>query len=75
MRNIPIIGKFLVILCAFGLFVAGVTAYSSSRTSFIDASYTSLLDEDFDGDADAGAREPQSRFHAIRHRRYPARAH
>ncbi len=46
MRNIPIIGKFLVILCAFGLFVAGVTAYSTSRISFIDASYSTLLDEE-----------------------------
>ncbi|WP_313532531.1 methyl-accepting chemotaxis protein, partial [Shinella sp.] len=46
MRNIPIIGKFLVILCAFGLFVAGVTVYSTSRISFIDASYSSLLDEE-----------------------------
>jgi methyl-accepting chemotaxis protein len=46
MRNIPIIGKFLVILCAFGLFVAGVTAFSTSRISFIDSSYSSLLDED-----------------------------
>ena len=46
MRNIPVIGKFLVILCAFGLFVAGVTAFSTSRTSAIDASYTTLLDQD-----------------------------
>ncbi len=46
MRNIPIIGKFLLILSAFGLFVAGVTAYSTSRISFIDSAYTSLLDED-----------------------------
>nr|WP_314091260.1 methyl-accepting chemotaxis protein [uncultured Shinella sp.] len=46
MRNIPIIGKFLVILCAFGLFVAGVTAYSTSRIAFIDTSYSTLLDEE-----------------------------
>ncbi|KQV35177.1 chemotaxis protein [Rhizobium sp. Root268] len=46
MRNIPVIGKFLIILCAFGLFVAGVTAFSTSRTSFIDASYTTLVDQD-----------------------------
>ncbi|MCR6497519.1 methyl-accepting chemotaxis protein [Shinella sp. CPCC 101442] len=46
MRNIPVIGKFLVILCAFGLFVAGVTAYSTWRIAFIDTSYSSLLDED-----------------------------
>ncbi|MFC6445593.1 methyl-accepting chemotaxis protein [Shinella zoogloeoides] len=46
MRNIPIIGKFLLNLGAFGLFVAGVTAYSTSRISFIDSAYTSLLDED-----------------------------
>lgn len=46
MRNIPIIGKFLLVLSAFGLFVAGVTAYSTSRISFIDTAYTSLLDED-----------------------------
>ncbi|MCJ8055958.1 methyl-accepting chemotaxis protein [Shinella curvata] len=46
MRNIPIIGKFLVILCAFGLFVAGVTAYSTSRISFIDTSYSTLLDNE-----------------------------
>ena len=44
MRHIPVIGKFLVILCAFGLFVAGVTAYSSSRISFIDTSYPARLD-------------------------------
>ena len=46
MRHIPVIGKFLVILCAFGLFVAGVTAYSSSRISFIDTSYTALLEKE-----------------------------
>ncbi len=46
MRHIPVIGKFLVILCAFGLFVAAVTAYSSSRISFIDTSYTALLEKE-----------------------------
>ncbi|MGD9480153.1 HAMP domain-containing protein, partial [Shinella sp. G-2] len=46
MRNIPVIGKFLVILFAFGLFVAGVTAYSTSRTAFIDASYSDLMEQD-----------------------------
>ena len=43
MRNIPIISKFLIILLAFGLFVAGVIAYSSSRLSMINSSYTALL--------------------------------
>ena len=47
MRNIPIIGKFLLILGAFGLFVAGVTAYTTSRISFIDSAYTALVDKDF----------------------------
>ena len=46
MRNVPVIGKFLVILCAFGLFVAGVTVYSSTRMSYIDASYSALLDRE-----------------------------
>ena len=46
MRNIPVIGKFLVILCVFGLFVAGVTAFSTSRISFIDTSYSALLNQD-----------------------------
>ncbi|MCQ4628751.1 HAMP domain-containing methyl-accepting chemotaxis protein [Shinella sp. CPCC 100929] len=46
MRNIPIISKFLVILCAFGLFVAGVIAYSSSRLSLINTSYTALLEQE-----------------------------
>ena len=46
MRNIPIISKFLVILCAFGLFVAGVIVYSSSRLSLINSSYTKLLEEE-----------------------------
>jgi methyl-accepting chemotaxis protein len=46
MRNIPIISKFLVILFAFGLFVAGVIAYSSSRLSLINTSYTTLLEQE-----------------------------
>ena len=46
MRNIPVIGKFLVILCVFGLFVAGVAGFSTSRISFINTSYSTLLDED-----------------------------
>ncbi|UDF32073.1 UNVERIFIED_ORG: methyl-accepting chemotaxis protein (plasmid) [Roseateles sp. XES5] len=46
MRNIPIISKFLVILLAFGLFVAGVIAYSSSRLSFVNTNYMALLEQE-----------------------------
>ncbi|MGD9481601.1 HAMP domain-containing protein, partial [Shinella sp. G-2] len=46
MRNIPIISKFLVILLAFGLFVAGVIAYSSSRLSFVNTNYMAMLQQE-----------------------------
>ena len=46
MRNIPVISKFLVILLAFGLFVAGVIAYSSSRLSLINSAYMTLLQQE-----------------------------
>ncbi len=46
MRNIPVISKFLVILLAFGLFVAGVIAYSSSRLSLINSAYMTLLERE-----------------------------
>lgn len=43
MKNISIIGKFLTIMAAFGLFILGVVTYSASQISKIDTSYSELL--------------------------------
>lgn len=45
MKNIPIVGKFLVIMAGFGLFAVGTTVYSGRQTSSIDAAYSALLEE------------------------------
>jgi len=42
MRNIPIIGKFLLILSAFGVFTLAVAAYVGSQMWKIDTSYSAL---------------------------------
>ncbi len=43
MRNLPIAGKFLAIMGAFGIFSIGVTIYSAKSMSYIDSSYSSLV--------------------------------
>jgi methyl-accepting chemotaxis protein len=42
MKNIPIIGKFLLVLSAFGLFTLAVAAYVSGQMWTIDSSYSAL---------------------------------
>ncbi|SES42586.1 methyl-accepting chemotaxis protein [Rhizobium sp. NFR03] len=43
MQNISIIGKFLTIMAAFGLFILGVVAYSSTQILNVDARYSELM--------------------------------
>lgn len=43
MQNISIIGKFLTIMAAFGLFILGVVAYSSTQILDVDARYSELM--------------------------------
>jgi methyl-accepting chemotaxis protein len=42
-KNIPIIGKFLLILAAFGLFAIATSLYSTSQMRHIGDSYSALL--------------------------------
>jgi methyl-accepting chemotaxis protein len=44
-KHIPIIGKFLLIMAAFGLFALGTTLYSASQMATIDSNYSSLLEQ------------------------------
>ncbi len=44
MKNIPIVGKFLTIMAAFGIFALGVAFYTSAQLKSIDDSYSSLLE-------------------------------
>jgi methyl-accepting chemotaxis protein len=44
MKNIPIVGKFLTIMTAFGVFALGVALYTSAQLKSIDTSYGSLLE-------------------------------
>ncbi|MGV1753951.1 methyl-accepting chemotaxis protein [Agrobacterium sp. CG674] len=43
MKHISIIGKFLIIMAAFGLFSLGMAFYSGQQIKKIDASYNELL--------------------------------
>ncbi len=43
MKNISIIGKFLTIMAAFGLFILGVVTYSATQIWTIDTNYSELL--------------------------------
>ena len=43
MKNIPIIGKILVILAAFGVFAIGAAIYSGEKMKTIDTEYSNLL--------------------------------
>ncbi|CUX72092.1 MULTISPECIES: methyl-accepting chemotaxis protein [Agrobacterium] len=43
MKHISIIGKFLIIMAAFGLFSLGMAFYSGQQIKRIDASYNELL--------------------------------
>ncbi len=43
MRNISIIGKFLILLGAVGFFVGAVTAFSSSQMMAIDVNYRGVI--------------------------------
>ncbi|NTF34462.1 hypothetical protein [Rhizobium skierniewicense] len=43
MKHISIIGKFLIIMAAFGLFSLGMALYSGQQIKNIDASYSELL--------------------------------
>ena len=44
MKNIPLIGKILIILSAFGLLVIVGTAFSTSKMRTIDDTYSDLID-------------------------------
>ena len=46
MKNIPIIGKFIVIMAIFGVFSLVVALYGSSRVKYIDEAHTSLLEHE-----------------------------
>ncbi len=48
MRDVPIIGKFAIIMACFGLFALVVAGYSGSQIWKIDRSYTSLLTHESD---------------------------
>ncbi|MBC2774431.1 HAMP domain-containing protein [Rhizobium sp. AQ_MP] len=44
MKNIPIVGKFIAIMAAFGLFSIGVSFYTGMQMRSIDTGYSALLD-------------------------------
>src|ERR1700689_4431339 len=44
MKNIPIIGKFLSILAAFGLFVIAVVFYATGGMRTIGSNYSQLIE-------------------------------
>jgi methyl-accepting chemotaxis protein len=46
MKNVPIIGKFLVIIAIFGVFAIGVAFYATSQMQKINTDYTSLLGQE-----------------------------
>ncbi|THV22964.1 methyl-accepting chemotaxis protein [Peteryoungia ipomoeae] len=46
MKNISIIGKFLVIMASFGIFSLGVAFFSGNQISKIDDSYSALLEQE-----------------------------
>ena len=46
MKNIPIIGKFIVIMAIFGLFSLAVAIYGSVQVKHIDRENTALLDNE-----------------------------
>ncbi|MCO5731037.1 methyl-accepting chemotaxis protein [Rhizobium sp. SSA_523] len=43
MKNLPIVGKFLVIMAFFGMISVGTSLYQSHQASDIDAAYSGLL--------------------------------
>ncbi|WP_332302775.1 methyl-accepting chemotaxis protein [Rhizobium sp. GR12] len=43
MKNISIVGKFLTIMAAFGLFILGVVTYSATQIWKIDSNYSALV--------------------------------
>ena len=45
MRHWPVVGKFLAIMGVFGIFSVGTTLYSANSMSFIDQSYSDLVDK------------------------------
>ena len=45
-NNIPVIGKSLLILAAFGLFMFGATAFMSEQVKSINASYIDAIDHE-----------------------------
>lgn len=46
MKNISIVGKFLTIMAAFGLFILAVVTYSGTQIWKIDSNYSALLTEE-----------------------------
>ncbi|SJZ74487.1 HAMP domain-containing protein, partial [Consotaella salsifontis] len=46
MKNIPIIGKLLLVMAAFGAFALGVAYYSGSQLQSVDHAYSSMLERE-----------------------------
>ncbi|MBB4010015.1 methyl-accepting chemotaxis protein [Allorhizobium taibaishanense] len=46
MRNIPIIGKFLLIMALFGVFAVSVAGYAAYQIKATDTSYSNLIDQE-----------------------------
>lgn len=44
MKNVPIIGKFMIIMSFFGLFAIAVAVYSDMQLTNTDAAYHELLE-------------------------------
>ena len=44
MKNVPIIGKFMIIMSFFGLFAIAVAIYSDVQLTNTDAAYQELLE-------------------------------
>jgi methyl-accepting chemotaxis protein len=42
-KNIPIVGKVLSVMAAFGIFALGVTFYSAGQMRFIGNDYNGLI--------------------------------
>ena len=43
MKNIPVIGKFLLVMSVFGLFALGCAVFSASKIAEVDAGYSSTI--------------------------------
>ncbi|WP_105384334.1 methyl-accepting chemotaxis protein [Neorhizobium alkalisoli] len=48
MKNLPIIGKFLVLLVAFGLFAVGLSFYAGHQINSVSDAYSDLLEREAD---------------------------